>query len=337
MPRARGSGTGRTAKVAVVALVVIVGAAALLEMRSGTGSAEDLVEYARQDGADPLDLLEAASRTRRLLLIADVAAAAAPKRLAAAAIERLTATSGLDLVALEVDAVEQPFIDRYLATSPEDVSILLARPRAVREGSGTSREFLDIYRTVWRVNQELSAARRIRIAAIDAPGWPLERATGPAEASEQFGTRGEHMLTTVHARALEREPSARVLFFVDGLHALKQGGGRIQSGGARPVEIEWLAAGLSRLYPQNVYSLLVDAPTARAPTTAVAAYRGTALAEAMRRGGIAAGTALPLTGVADRVSRTPIRVTGTTGLDFQLEPRTARLSELADAYVYFGG
>jgi hypothetical protein len=336
MPRTRTQKTGTIAKVSIAALVVILAAAALLEMRQTGGAAEALEEYARANAADPLDLLEDAARSRRLVFLADVPSAAAPKRFAAQAIERLAAGPGLDLVVLEVDADEQPFIDRYLATTPEDASILMSRPRAIREDDGASRTYVDIYRAVWRVNQELGAHRRVRIVAADRPGWPPQRGVSPHEAARRFGERDAYMMEAVMQRALIREPAARVLFFVNGLHTLRTGGGRVQTGGTRPVDVQWLASRLAERFPQDIYTILTDATPARVITPDVAAYRGTQAADAMRRSGVRSGAAFRTGAPFDALTRTPLRVVGTTGMDFMLEPRTAAFSELADAYIYFG-
>jgi hypothetical protein len=336
MPRVRTTKTGTVAKVSIGALVLILLAGALLEMRRGGGSDEALMEHARENRLDPLDLIEVAGRSRRLVFLADIPSAVAPKRFAAQAIERLALGPGLDLVVLDVDADEQPFIDRYLATAPEDASILMARPRAIREDDGASRSFVDIYRTVWRVNQELGAHRRIRIVAADVPGWPPTRATAPHDAARLFGQRDEHMIEAVSERALARNPNARVLFFVGGLHALKAGAGRLQTGGSRPVDMRWLAARLVERYPHDVFSILVDATPSRAATTAVVAYRGTAAADLMRRTGAGSGFALRIDDQLNDLSRSPIRTVSTTGVTFSFEPRTTRLTELADAYIFFG-
>lgn len=337
MPGPRRPRSGRTAKVAGISLIVILAAAALLELRSGGGAESEFIDRARESETDALALIEDAARSRRLVFLSDIPAAPAPKRFAEQAIERIALGSGLDVLVLDIDSDEQPHIDRYLATSPEDPSILLSRPRAVREGAGASREYLDIYRTVWRVNEQLGAARRIRILAADAPGWPPERATSPADAARQFATRADHMVSTVMDRALARNPGARVLFFVDGLHALKSGGGRVQTGGAAPAPIRWLAAQLRERFPSDVYSVLVDAAPSRSIRTDVAAYRGTAYGDVLRRAGVSAGSALRVNDTFNDVSRSPIRTVGTTGIDFSLEPRTTPMTEIADAYIYFGG
>ena len=336
MPRARRPRSGRTAKVAAVALVVILAAAALLEFSRGGGSDAEFVAMALESRQDALDLVESAASSRRLLFMSDISTAPAPKRLAADAIERIALGPGLDLVVLDIDADEQPYIDRYLATSPEDPSILLSRPRAIREGAGASREYLDIYRTVWRVNEQLGAARRVRIVAADAPGWPPARATSPAAAAQLYSERSGHMMTAVMDRALGRNPGARVFFFVDGLHALKSGGGRVQTGGAAPGETTWLAAQLRERFPADVYTILVDAAPSRSIAADVAAYRGTAYGEVLGRGGLPSGSALRVNEAFDAVSRSPIRTVGTTGVEFSLEPRSAPISELADAYIYLG-
>ena len=334
MPRAQRASAGRTAKVAALLLLLMIIAGALLEMRRGGASAADLAEYARVAALDPLDLIEEAARSRRLLFLADVRSATAPKVLAAQAVERLAAGPGLDLLVLDIPAEEQPYVDRYLATTPEDAGILLTRPRAIREGDAASRSLIDLYRAVWRVNEQLGAHQRVRIVAADHPDWPPARAVSPQQAAVRFGERDAHMLDAVVNRA--RSPGARVLFLLDGLHALRSGGGRIQIGGADAVQTTWLAARMTERFPQDVYSILLDAPPARSVTAEIAAYRGTQLAEPLRRAGVRTGIALRGAPALDAVTRSPIRVVGTTGLDFTLEPRVAPFSRFADAYIYFG-
>jgi hypothetical protein len=320
----------------IIALVVIVGAATLLELRRGAGADTELIEHVRENRLDPLDLVQVAGRARRLIVIADIGSAAAPKRFAASAVEALAHSSGLDIVALDIPSDEQGFIDRYLAAAPEDASILLGRPRALRDGDGASRALLDLYRTVWRVNQELGAARRIRIVAIDHPEWPPTRALSPAAAAQLYGQRAEHMISTIHERTLSRNPNARILFLVDGLNALKTGGARVQTGGARPVDAEWLAAQLAQRYPQSVFSILVDATPSRVIAPHVAAYRGTVAGDVVRRAGLGSGFALRVDQPFDAVARRPIRVAGTTGVDFELVPRDEPFTALADAWVLLG-
>ena len=333
MPQARTDRTGRTAKVAIALLALILLASALLELRGESGSAA-LQSYVTEHGMPPLDLIERAGRGRRLVFLADVGGAAATKRLAADAIERLARTSTLDVVALGIDADEQRHIDLYLNAEQEDASLLIARPRLLHEAEGAAQGYLAILRRVRQLNDELGADRQIRVLALDPPDWPPARAVAPHELARRFGERDEHMRETI-GRVLARDPRTRVLFLLDGLHALRGAGGSVQTGGTRTVTVRWLASLLEQQYPQDVYSILVDAPVVRSAAPQVVAYRGTAagplLAERLgtRAVGVAVGRPFGFT-------RQPIRVTGRPGITFELDPRGFTLPQVADAYVYLG-
>jgi hypothetical protein len=51
---------------------------------------------------------------------------------------------------------------------------------------------------------------------------------------------------------------------------------------------------------------------------------------------VAPGSGFRATEQFDVLGRAPVQVASTTGLSFTVEPRSARFSELADAYIYFG-
>jgi hypothetical protein len=282
--------TGTVAKFSIAALVLIVAAAALLEMRRGGGSDEELASTPGRAGW----IRSTWSRWRPLAPPGvprghPVGGGAEAVRCAGhrAAGDGPGPRPGRPGRGRD----EQPHIDRYLATAPEDASILMSRPRAIREDDGASRTFVDIYRTVWRVNQELGAHRRIRIVAADLPGWPPP-APLPARRRPPVRRAGRAHDRGRHERALARNPNARVLFFVGGLHALKAGGGRSRRAARGRSSMRWLAARLAERYPHDVFSILVDATPSRAATTEVVAYRGTAPADLMRRTGAGSGFAL---------------------------------------------
>src|SRR5690606_22491438 len=144
----------------------------------------------------------------------------------------------------------------------EDASILMARPRLIREAEGVSRAYMEVLRAVRRVNDELGADRRIRVLAIDIEGWPPGGGESPAAASQRFGQRDERMYEILKP-ALVADPQMRVLIFVGGLHALRGSTGVVQTGGTRTVETQWLASRLLADYPQDVYTILVDATPSR--------------------------------------------------------------------------
>jgi hypothetical protein len=333
MPQARPVRSGRTAQAAVLLLGLILLVSALLELR-GDDRGAALAAYVAEGGMAPLDLVERAGRTRRLIFLADIAGSNTTKRFAAEVIERLARTSELDVVALGIDADEQPYIDTYLHTEQEDASLLITRPRLLHEAEGVSEGYLAIFRKVRRLNEALGADRQIRILALDPPDWPPARAVAPHELARRFGVRDEHMHRTI-STLLQREPRARVLFMLDGLHVLRGSGGSVQTGGTRTVRTTWLASRLEQEYPQDVYSILVDAPASRSAAPPVAAYRGTAAGPllAERRGDDPVGIALagPF-----GFTRQPIRVAGRPGIRFEHEPHGLTLPEVANAYIYLG-
>lgn len=337
MPRARRS-VGLTAKVAVVLLALIILAAALLDWRGGGGADAALIEHARAQQVDPVDMLVSGARAHRLVFLGDVPGAVAPKRFAVEVIDAIARGPGLDALALAIDADLQPTIDRYLDSNPEDASILLARPRALREWEGTGRTYLDIYRAIWRLNQELGADRRIRILAIDLAGWPFDDGRSPSQLARLYAQRDDHMAALIEERLLRRDPRARVLFFTDGLHALKRGGANIQTGGTGVVEAQWLAARMGQLHPGEVFSVLVDAPSGRPASADVATFRQTRLHDAISR----ADAVPPRFGlrldadVIDGLIR-PLRTTAGPGITVDITPPDYRLRDVADGYVYLGG
>jgi hypothetical protein len=334
MPHARRQGKGTTQKAAIAALVLILAASAALSLRGRGSETDAFVAAVRENRMDALDLIARASQARRLVFLADVPSAATPKRLAAAAVERLAKGSGLDVVGLEIDAAEQPWIDRYLSTPEEDASLLMARPRLVHESEGVARDYAEILRAVRRMNDQLGADRRIRVVALDPAGWPPAGGESPSAAAQKFGQRDAAMANALRP-VLESGPKSRALIFVGGLHALKSGSGTVQTGGTRNVETEWLAGRLGQVYPQDVFTILVDATPSRISSATVAAYRGTAAGPILRDAGIPTGTALLVTDDFDFM-RSPIRVTDKPGIQFGLSPQDLTFSAIADGYIYLG-
>jgi hypothetical protein len=133
-----------------------------------------------------------------------------------------------------------------------------------------------------------------------------------------------------------REPRARVLFLVDGLHVLKTVA-EVKTGGTSPLRIPLLAERLRRSQGESaVYSALVDASVARGVPAEVARFGGTALFPTLRRnlGSPGAHLAEPVSTTFDPAVA-DIRSFGPPGIEFTLRaPESARL---VDAYVYLGG
>jgi hypothetical protein len=266
--------TGRPGLFGVLVLIAVIGVVlyvAGLDRQSGERVARRL-ELVRATAVEPVSMLTFAARTHRVLLLGDVLGADAPKRFAADVIEALAHGPGLDVVALEIDRAMQARIDAYFAARDDDAALLLARPRSVRDWEGVSRTYLEIYRRIRALNEGMGAARRIRVIAMDAPGWPPSPPPSPARLTQAFGERIESMARTLEPYVLGRNDRARVLVFVDGLHTLRALA-RIETGGQVLDSLPMLAARLGRDDPTGIFTVLVAATGPPSPGLGLAGYR----------------------------------------------------------------
>jgi hypothetical protein len=331
MPLPRRIRSGTTALIAMAVIAVTLAISLVLDWRSDPGN-EAVLAWVEANATDPIRLIDRATRSRTVLLLGDVIGAAGPKRLAATLIDTLGLAGRLEAVALEVPADQQAWIDLYLETDPEDASVLLTHPRTIRESEGVEQSLLAIYRAVWRVNQVLGANRRIRIIAADPAEWPPAPGFSPARALTTFAQRDSVMHAILRTRILDRNPRARILVFVDGLHVINADA-RAAGGGIAPVEIRFLAA---RLADSGVpaYSVLVDASRGAGANPPVAGYRAGPL-HGLVRGRLAIpqnGIALPIAGsnLGTNWLASPER----PGLDFQVLFPAPTLEGRIDAWVF---
>lgn len=320
-------------------LMAAIGLASVLTTRP-RAHADDvraLVEYVRDYHVDPLTLILSGARSHRIVFLGDVHPSAEPKRIAAEAIERLARGPGLEAVVLEVGSDQQPHIDRYLATDPEDVSILLANPRTLRGHWGLSREYLEIYRRVWRLNRALGPTRQIRIVAADLPGWPPERPLPPHVAAARYAERDAHMAEIVTTRVLDRHPTARALIFMGGYHGLKSGSAELRFGGGPPATVTWLAARLRERYPTEVFTVVADGAPYPSAHGELSSFGVTRVFDLFRRNGPRAATPFAVL-VNDRFDflRKPIYESAGAGVTLELRPDGYRLRDLIDGYIYLG-
>lgn len=334
-PRTQRGGVGTTAKLSLVILFLILLFGAILELRPH-GDEAALLEHAAESAVRPVGLIADAARSHRLIFLANVPGSLAPKRLAMAVIDTLARSHGLDVVAFDVDADQQPWIDRYIESKPEDASILLAHPRTLREAEGMQDAYLAIYRRVWRLNQRLGADRRIRVLAVDDPGWPAGGRLSTGEAAVRFSRRDAHMFERVRNRILNRSAQARVLFFVDGLHVLRATA-QVGAGGTAPTPMTLLAGIFEENYPHEVYSIVTDAAFGRVVNPEVASYRSTRILETLRDGRPGGYSTFALR--AHRrldILDDMIITTNRPGITLKIVPADYRLADLIDAYVFLG-
>ena len=331
MPRRKYGRLGVTGVFAAAALVIILIAGWLLDRRGSNAEEAAIAALARKADDDPVAAIVNAARSHRIVILSDIHASGATKRLAARAIEGIVATSGLDVVALEIDSDMQPVIDQYLEITPEDASILVTNGRTLREPGPATRDYLDIYRSVWKLNQKLGADQRIQVVAADLNGWPPARPISPTDRARKSAEREAYMQKRIQD-VINLNPRARVLIYMTGFHALKRGVGELQTGGATPVQIAWLGSRLMNAAPDEVYSFLVDAP-AVGTTTDVTTYSGTTLASVLQRNGVNRTFVTRITSELDALAQ-PLVVKKSPGLSFDITPRDYKLSDVADAYIH---
>lgn len=334
LPRVRYSKLGITGVASLAALLLILVAGAILDLGGESEEVRRFAEYARTARQDPVEAMVAAGRAHRFLFFSDIHGSTETKRLAIRVIEAMANGPGLDAIVLEVGEDQQSFIDRYFDAASEDASVLLSHPRTLREPGPATRDNVELYHRVWLLNEKLGADRRINVVAADLEGWPDQRSVSPSERARRFAQRDEAMMANLEREVLARSPRARVLIFTSGLHALKSGHGLLQTGGSTPVEAHWLAARLQQRYPGEVYSVLADAQGSGSPAELVP-YTGTRLPQAAESVLTGGAFALPVTESFDFVSR-PVQENGMPGLRFEIVPRSYRLKDVADLYVYLG-
>src|SRR5688572_18074127 len=258
--RIRYSKLGVTGLFSVVMLVLIFAAGALLDLRGDRAEVKEFGEYANANKQNAIESIVAAARAHRFVFLADIHSSAETKRLAAQAIKAVADGSGLDAVVLEVGHDQQPHIDRYFDTTPENASILLSNPRTLREPGAASREYLEIYHVIWQLNEKLGADRRIQVIAADLDHWPPEPAVSPTDRARQFSERDAAMVKNLDRESIGMGARARVLVFMTGLHVLRSGHGQLQTGGSSPVNALWFAARIAQRHPGDVHSFVLDAP-----------------------------------------------------------------------------
>jgi hypothetical protein len=324
----------RGGAVALAVLALIIAAALVLDRGAGA-ELEPVQEALATRGRPPVEIVEGVGRVGQIVLLSDIQGHGGPKRVAAEAIRALAEGPGLDAVVLEVPSDEQPYIDTYLNRSQEDATLLLARPAAVREHTGMAREYLEIYRMVWRMNQEVGAARRIRVIAVDHPDWPPPDGASPQDVADRYARRAPYMLERMDQELLALMPEARVLVFVDGYLTLQRSHGRLSFAGGATRDVPWLGELLRERAATAPRTVLIDAATSATAVHRLPRYHGTELHRPLRRAvDRSAGIRIDET---FSVIRSPILETAAPGLRLEIVPRGYVLREVADGYIFLRG
>jgi len=213
---------------------------------------------------DPLRFLQSAVREHRIVFLGDIHPLAEPKLLVSDLIRQQPLDQAIDLLALEVASEQQEWIDRYLSSRPEDTSILLEHPRTLRAHWGVSTEYLGIYRSIYRWNQE-HPEHPVHVLAADLRGWPMAPLTAHM-ATGGFVNR-DIWMAAAFRKTLQEHADWRVLIFMGGYHGLKEVGGQVAIGRVHDRFDHWFAGYLADNGTQ-IYTILTDArqPNAHAAT-----------------------------------------------------------------------
>jgi hypothetical protein len=322
---------GVTGLFAVAALFVIFVAGWILDRRGASEADQRLAKLAQAAKEPPLDLIERAARSNRIVMISDIHNSAAVKQFVAQAIARVATTSGLDAVILEIGADQQGYIDQYFDRAPEDASVLMSHPRTLREPGAATRAYLEIYHTIWTINQKLGPDERIRVIAADVEGSGAGDVQSPAEAAKWLSDRAEFMEQMIQQRVLSTIPTARILVFMTGFNVLKHGEIALQTGGSVPVNVTPLAKRLSGS-TDEAYSVIVDAPSGGTTGRQVAPYVGTRVADILRELGVRKTFGVLITSEFDYLKQ-PLIERKAPGMEFSITPRDYKLRDVADAYI----
>lgn len=270
--------------------------------------------------AEPLRFVQDALRQHRIVFLGDIHPLAEPKLLVARLIREQREDQAIDLLALEVAAEQQEWIDRYLSSDPEDTGILLDHPRTLRAHWGVSAEYLDIYRAVHHWNRD-HPGRPVRILAADLLGWPITPLT-PHMATGGFVNRDMWMAASFR-KQLQQHPDWRVLIFMGGYHGLKEIGGQVAIGRVHDRFDRWFAGYLLD-EGAEVYTILTDARQA-------AGHAATRVFDHLA--GTSQGNfAVALDSTTDRV-REPLHAVDQDGFSLEFWPARFALRNAVDAMV----
>lgn len=298
----------------------------------GGGDADELSAFVGEHGMPPAELVMADAGARRVVVIGDVPGLALPKELTARVLRALAEQRGVDALVVGVDGALQPEFDRYTATTPEDASIL-TRATGLLPAGDEARAWLELYRTVYAINEALGADRRIRILAA-APGpWPPRAALPPKEAAQAYATRGAAMAERVSAQMLERTSRARVVALVDPLQAIRSGYGELRVGGGGAIRADWFAAELARRYPVDVYSVLLDTSLEGSGYPTVVQFSGTRVHDRLLKAIPSEAVGLPASGPIGEY-HDPLELRTGPGVTASILPDEHTLATLVDGYVF---
>jgi len=317
-------------------------AAPLVSPSAPHGDSADLTalrDYVVREHEAPLDAVRRAVLSHPVVLLGDVHPALEPKRLLRALLEDDAVATRIDAVALEIPATAQRWIGAYLASTPEDPSLLFRESGTLRTVWGGSEEWLAIFHRLWLLSRDPRRDHPLRVVAMDLPGWP-SRATSARAAVSLYGDRDSAMAAGIvdaiaTCDGCAARGGARVLAFVGGYHVLR-GLEADLSIGHNNGRVIWLATRLERrgVHP---FTVLTDGLPRPVELGGAIVSGATRLFDVLAQGGWpAAPYAVETSHPFDVVAHAIREPNDTTDITFTLRPSTYRLRDAVDLFIYWG-
>lgn len=323
---------GRPRRLAgTIGFLLVLGAVvALLLLQRVDPERDTTVARLAEIGVDPVPHLAQAARGHQALLFGLPVADRAAWRVVIAATDSVARGSGLEAVGVPAPARHQPALDRYLASSPEEPSLL--PPTEGERGAGLR----DFYRAIWRLNDDLGADRAVRLLALLPADWPPSTTSSPAQAVRRWAERSAHARDVLVEALLRREPSARIVVVADGLDVLRGVRVRVSAGGGATSSPDGLGQLLEGRFGSGLYTVLADGPREVGGGAPVAGFGGTGFYGDARRVWSGSATLAPLAD-DEGLGQATLSALTWPGVEAELEPARPALGGIADAYVYPGG
>lgn len=125
------------------------------------------VEFLKHEGQDPQQFVLAAIKEHRIVILSEVHHRPRYWAFNAALVRSPEFSQKVKAVYLELPSNDQPLVDRFLAAAEYDPQPVIEMLRDMLWTGWPDQPMLDFFRTVWEVNRQLPASKRLRIMLVD--------------------------------------------------------------------------------------------------------------------------------------------------------------------------
>jgi hypothetical protein len=128
---------------------------------------ERFVAFLHREGRDPKALLLEAVSKHPIVVIGELHHRPAYWEFNSSLVEDARFVDQVGIIYFELPQNDQPLVDRFLAASELDIAPIIEVLRDMFEMGWPDQAMLDFFVAVWKVNQFLPAANRLRIVLVD--------------------------------------------------------------------------------------------------------------------------------------------------------------------------